>query len=82
MNHGRLNESRDGCECLRQEVKLRDSQEEDDAGVGHGVGQTQDAAAHDGVTEVEDGHSKGGFPFKLRRRRSTTSITRRTKGNI
>lgn len=32
----------------------RHSQEEDDAGVGHGVGQTEDAAAHDGVTEVED----------------------------
>ena len=27
---------------------------EGDACVGHGVGQTQDAAAHDGVAQVED----------------------------
>lgn len=32
------------------------SQEEDDAGVGHGIGQPQDAAAHDGIAQIEDGH--------------------------
>ncbi len=42
-----------------------DSQEEDDAGVGHGVRQTQNAAAHDGVAQVEDRHAKGGFTLKL-----------------
>lgn len=30
-----------------------DSQEEDDSCVGHGIGQPQDAAAHDGIAEVE-----------------------------
>lgn len=30
-----------------------DSQEEEDPCVGHGIGQPQDAAAHDGIAEVE-----------------------------
>lgn len=38
-----------------------------DAGVGHGVGQSQDAAAHDGVAKVEDGHAEGGIALMLRR---------------
>ena len=29
------------------------SHEEGDAGVGHGVGEAQDAAAHDGVAQVK-----------------------------
>lgn len=41
------------------------SQEEDDAGVGHGIGQPQDAAAHDGVAQVEDRHPKRRLPFEL-----------------
>lgn len=35
-----------------------DSQKEDDSRVGHGISQPQDAAPHDGVAEVEHGHSK------------------------
>lgn len=31
----------------------QDSQEEEDPGVGHGIGQPQDATAHDGVAEIE-----------------------------
>ena len=34
------------------------SQKQNDSGVGHGVGQSQDPAAHNGVAEVEDGHSE------------------------
>jgi len=49
----------------------RRSQEEDDAGVGHGVGQPQDAAAHDGVAQVEDGHPERRLPFELRTRDTT-----------
>lgn len=55
------------------------SQEEDDACVGHGVRQTQNAAAHDGVAEVEDRHPDGGFTFKLPRHSSRISSTRETK---
>lgn len=38
-----------------------------DAGVGHGPGQTQDAAAHDGIAQVEDGHPKGSVALMLQR---------------
>uniref|UniRef100_A0A0E9WR88 Uncharacterized protein n=1 Tax=Anguilla anguilla TaxID=7936 RepID=A0A0E9WR88_ANGAN len=31
-----------------------------DSGVGHGIGQAQDPAAHDGITKIEDGHPKRG----------------------
>lgn len=31
----------------------QDSQEEEDPCVGHGIGQSQNAAAHDGVAEIE-----------------------------
>ena len=41
------------------------SQEKDDAGVGHGVWQTQNAAAHDGIAQVEDRHPKRGFTLEL-----------------
>lgn len=41
------------------------SQEEDDASVGHGVGQPQDAAAHDGIAQVEDRHPKRRLAFEL-----------------
>lgn len=34
--------------------------------VGHGVGETQDAAAHDRITQVEDRHTKGGMSWVLR----------------
>lgn len=40
-------------------------QEEDDAGVRHGVRQTQNATAHDGVAQVEDRHPEGGFTLKV-----------------
>lgn len=43
------------------------SREKHDAGVGHGEGQTEDAAAHDGVAQVEDGHPKGGVTRMLHR---------------
>lgn len=43
------------------------SHEEDDSGVGHGEGQAQDPAAHDGVAQVEDGHSKRRLPLELQR---------------
>lgn len=42
-----------------------DSQEEDHPSVGHGVGQSQDAAAHDGVAQVEDRHPERGLALKL-----------------
>lgn len=35
-----------------------DSQKEDDSRVGHGISQPQDAAPHDGIAEVEHGHSE------------------------
>lgn len=41
------------------------SQEEDDASVGHGIGQPQNAAAHDGIAQIEDGHPKRRLPFEL-----------------
>lgn len=41
------------------------SQEKDDAGVGHGVWQTKDAAAHDSIAQIEDRHPNGGFTLKL-----------------
>lgn len=37
--------------------------------VGHGVGETQDAAAHDRITQVEDRHTKGGMSWVLRERK-------------
>lgn len=43
-----------------------DLHKQGDAGVGHSVGQTQDAAAHDGVPQVEDGHAKGSSALVLR----------------
>ena len=39
------------------------------ASVGHGVGETQDAAAHDRITQVEDRHTKGGMSWVLRERK-------------
>lgn len=33
--------------------------EKDNSCVGHGVGEPQDATAHNGIAEVEGGHSKG-----------------------
>ena len=43
----------------------KDLHKEGDASVGHSVGQTQDAAAHDGVAQVEDWHAKGGIALVL-----------------
>ncbi len=52
--------------------KLRDlrcilgySQKEDDTSVGHGIRQSQNPTAHDGIAEVEDRHSKWRLSFKL-----------------
>lgn len=39
--------------------------EQHDSCVGHGIGEAQDAAAHDGVTEVEHGHAKGRVSWVL-----------------
>lgn len=47
------------------EKLVSDLQKEDDASVGHGVCQTQNPTAHDGIAEIEDGHAKRGLPFKL-----------------
>lgn len=44
----------------RIDVSNRCLHKQGDASVGHGKGQTQDATAHDGVAQVEDGHAKGG----------------------
>lgn len=45
---------------------MSNSHKEGDAGVGHGVGQAQDAAAHDGVAQVEHGHAEGRVALVLR----------------
>lgn len=42
------------------------SQEEDYAGVGHGIRQSQDSTAHNSIPQVEDGHAKRRLSFKLR----------------
>lgn len=49
----------------RREHREPHLQEEDDASVGHGVGQPQDPAAHNGIAEVKHRHPKGGLPFEL-----------------
>lgn len=46
--------------------KENNLQEEDHPRVGHGVRQSQDAAPHDGVAQVEDGHAKRGLALELR----------------
>lgn len=52
--------------CVGDGEKLApDLQKEDDASVGHGVRQTQNPAAHNGIAEIEDGHAERGLPFKL-----------------
>lgn len=43
---------------LCNEKESLDLRKENNAGVGHGVGQAQDAAAHDGVAQVEDRHAE------------------------
>lgn len=48
--------------CVLQQEHLR---EEHNASVRHGVRQAQNAAAHDGVAQVEDWHSKGGMTGML-----------------
>lgn len=40
-------------------------QKQDDPCIGHGVCQSQDATAHNGVAQVEDRHAKRGFTLKL-----------------
>lgn len=49
---------------------------QNDARVGHGVGQTQDPAAHDGITQVEDRHPKRGMSRVLRHTQTETRFTR------
>lgn len=46
-------------------VCLLHLQEKNNARVWHGVWETQNSTAHDGVAQVEDRHPKGGFPLKL-----------------
>lgn len=53
------------------DVSNRCLHKQGDASVGHGKGQTQDATAHDGVAQVEDGHAKGGTTLVLWKRRRT-----------
>lgn len=51
------------------------SHEKHDAGVCHGEGQAQDTAAHDGVAQVEDRHSKGSVTrMLLREKRKGISL--------
>lgn len=42
-----------------------DVQKEGDAGVGHGVCQTQNPTSHNGIAKIEDRHAERGLPFKL-----------------
>ena len=60
----------------------RHSHKQSDPGVGHGVGQTQDAAAHDGISEVEDGHAKGGIALVLQRKRESVTVRETLENNI
>lgn len=58
-----------------EELKnLRSSQKEDDPCVGHGVRQSQDPTAHDGVAQVEDRHAKWGFALKLEKMQPGTTL--------
>lgn len=45
------------------------SHKDDDAGVGHGKGKSQNTTAHDGIAEVEDRHTERGLALKLEERR-------------
>ena len=54
------------CSLAQATPAAQDSQEEEDPCVSHGIGQSQDATAHDGVAEIEHGHSKRCLPFELR----------------
>ena len=45
------------------------SQEEHHSSVGHGIGQAQDAAPHDGVAQVEHRHPEGRLPLELAEQR-------------
>jgi hypothetical protein len=42
-----------------------DLHKKNDSSVGHGKSQSQDPAAHDGITQVEGGHAERRFAFKL-----------------
>ncbi len=41
-------------------------QEKQYASIGHSVGQSQYATAHNGIAQIEDWHAKRGLPLKLR----------------
>lgn len=57
----------------------QDSQEEEDPCVSHGIGQSQDAAAHDGIAEIEHGHSKRCLPLELPVRAGRAHMGRETR---
>lgn len=40
-------------------------QEEENSSIGHGVCQSQDSTAHDGISQVEDRHAKRGLPLEI-----------------
>lgn len=51
--------------CGKRGKRKKNLQEEDHPSVGHGVRQSQDAAAHDGVAQVEDRHAERGLALEL-----------------
>lgn len=53
--------------------------EEHDASVSHGEGQAQDAAAHDGVAQVEDGHPEGGVAGMLLREKMKRDLSEKSR---
>lgn len=44
------------------------SHKEHEAGVGHGIRQSQNPTAHDGIAEVENRHPKRGLALKLKQK--------------
>lgn len=49
------------------------------ASVSHGEGQAQDAAAHDGVAQVEDRHPKGGVAGMLLREKMKRDLSEESR---
>lgn len=50
---------------MRESKNMRNLQKQDDPCIGHGVCQSQDPTAHNGVAQVEDRHAKRSFALKL-----------------
>lgn len=60
----------------------RYSHKQYDASVGHGEGQSQNTTAHDGVTEVKDGHPKRRVTRVLRDRETELTNSSRERMNM